>query len=53
MAFDESLAGRIRETFPRKKGVEEKMFGGVRFQQLTDGIGRATRFIRALPAKEE
>jgi hypothetical protein len=30
MAFDESLAARIRDALARKKGVEEKkMFGGV------------------------
>ena len=32
MAFDESLAGRIRGVFARRKGVEERrMFGGVGF----------------------
>ena len=32
MAFDESLAARIRQHLARKKGVEEKkMFGGVGF----------------------
>ena len=32
MAFDESLAARIRDTLARKKGLEEKkMFGGVCF----------------------
>ena len=32
MAFDESLAARIRQALARKKGVEEKkMFGGVGF----------------------
>lgn len=32
MAFDESLAGRIRGILARRKGVEEKrMFGGVGF----------------------
>ena len=32
MAFDESLAGRIRGFFARRKGVQEKrMFGGVGF----------------------
>ena len=36
MAFDESLAARIRAALARKKGVEEKkMFGGVGF--LLDG----------------
>lgn len=36
MAFDESLAARIRETLERTKGVEEKkMFGGICF--LLDG----------------
>src|SRR5262245_52307659 len=108
MAFDGSLAARIRDALARKKGVEEKkMFGGIGFllhgnllvgvwkdslivrlgpdegevalrephvrefditgramkgwvlvgpggveddDQLTDWIGRATRFVRALPA---
>ena len=32
MAFDESLASRIRDTLARRKGVQEKkMFGGVGF----------------------
>jgi hypothetical protein len=32
MAFDESLAARIRDTLARNKGVaEKKMFGGVGF----------------------
>ncbi len=32
MAFDESLATRIRDALARKKGVEEKkMFGGICF----------------------
>jgi hypothetical protein len=32
MAFDESLASRIRDALARKRGVEEKkMFGGVIF----------------------
>ena len=32
MAFDESLAARIRDALARKKGVEEKkMFGGIGF----------------------
>ena len=32
MAFDESLAARIRKALARKKGIEEKkMFGGVGF----------------------
>jgi Glyoxalase superfamily protein len=32
MAFDEPLAGRIRDALARKKGVEDKkMFGGVGF----------------------
>ncbi len=111
MAFDESLAARIREALARKKGVEEKkMFGCVGFllhgnmlvgvwkdsliarlgpdncddallephvrefditgramkgwvlvgpegieddEQLTAWIERATRFVRALLAKEE
>ena len=36
MAFDESLAARIRDALERTKGVEEKkMFGGIGF--LLDG----------------
>ena len=36
MAFDETLAARIRDALARKRGVEEKkMFGGVGF--LLDG----------------
>jgi TfoX/Sxy family transcriptional regulator of competence genes len=36
MAFDEILAGRIRDALARKRGIEEKkMFGGVGF--LLDG----------------
>jgi hypothetical protein len=32
MAFDDSLAARIRQALARNKGVEEKkMFGGVGF----------------------
>jgi|SRR5208283_4484916 len=32
MAFDESLAARIRDALVRKKGIEErKMFGGICF----------------------
>jgi TfoX/Sxy family transcriptional regulator of competence genes len=111
MAFDESLAARIRDALARSKNVEErKMFGGVGFlmngnllvgvwkdslcvrlgpdqaeealrephvkefditgrpmkgwvlvesegvegdEQLKHWIERATRFVRALPAKEE
>ena len=36
MAYDESLAGRVREAFARRRGADEKkMFGGVGF--LLDG----------------
>src|SRR5438876_5953724 len=36
MAFDETLAGRIRDALVRKKNIEEKkMFGGIGF--LLDG----------------
>src|SRR5256712_6441073 len=32
MAFDESLAARIRDALARKRGIEEKkMFGGIGF----------------------
>jgi hypothetical protein len=111
MAFDETLAARIRDALARKRGVEEKkMFGGVGYllngnllvgvwkeslivrlgpddgdealkephvrefditgramkgwvlvgpegveddEKLTDWIGRATRFVGTLPAKEK
>ena len=111
MAFDETLAERIRRTLARKKNIDEKrMFGGISFllngnmlvgvwkdslvvrvgpdegeealkephvrvfditgrpmkgwvlvepegtegdEQLSAWIGRATRFVRALPAQGE
>ena len=46
MAFDESLAARIRDGLADRKGVEDD-------EQLTDWIERATRFARTLPAKEK
>ena len=43
MAFDESLAARIRDTLARRKGVEEKkMFGSIGFivnGKLALGVG--------------
>jgi len=31
MAFDETLAARIRQALARRKNIEEKMFGGIGF----------------------
>ena len=48
MAFDESLAARIRDALARKPGVEEKkMFGGVGFVRKGAG-GVLTRFATVL-----
>ncbi len=46
MAFDDSLAARIRDALARKKGVgEKKMFGGVGFPlngNLLVGVWKAS-----------
>ena len=45
MAFDESLAARIRDALARKRSVEEKkMFGWIQ---------QAVKFVGALPTKEK
>ena len=53
MAFDESLAARIRDALARKKGVEEKkMFGGVGFLlhgNLLVGVWRDSLIVRLGP----
>jgi TfoX/Sxy family transcriptional regulator of competence genes len=50
MAFDESLAQRIRESLARKKGIEEKkMFGGVGFLHngnMLVGVWKDSRIVR-------
>ena len=57
MAFDESLAGRIRDALARKKGVEEKkMFGGVGFLlhgNMLVGIWKDSLIVRLGPDKGE
>ena len=57
MAFDESLAARIRGALARRKGVEEKkMFGGVGFLlngNLLIGIWKDSRCVRLGPEQAE
>ena len=53
MAFDESLAARIRDVLARKRGVEEKkMFGGVGFLlngNLLVGVWKESLIVRLGP----
>lgn len=53
MAFDESLAARIRESLVRKKGIEEKkMFGGVGFLlhgNMLVGVWKDSLIVRVGP----
>jgi hypothetical protein len=53
MAFDESLAARIRDTLARKRGIEEKkMFGGVGFLlngNLLVGVWKDSLIVRLGP----
>src|SRR5262245_1928460 len=53
MAFDESLAARIRDALARKKGIEEKkMFGGVGFLRhgnILVGVGKDSLIVRLGP----
>jgi len=57
MAFDESLAARIREALARKKGVEEKkMFGGVGFLlngNLLVGVWKHSLCVRLGPDESD
>jgi hypothetical protein len=50
MAFDESLAARIRDALARKRGVEEKkMFGGVGFllhRNMLVGVWKDSLIVR-------
>jgi TfoX/Sxy family transcriptional regulator of competence genes len=53
MAFDESLAARIRDALSRKRGIEEKkMFGGVGFLHhgnLLVGVWKDSLIVRLGP----
>src|SRR6266542_587963 len=53
MAFDESLAARIRDALARKKNIEEKkMFGGIGFLlhgNLLVGIWKNSLIVRVGP----
>ena len=53
MAFDESLAARIREALARKKNVEEKkMFGGIGFLlngNMLVGVWKESLIVRLDP----
>lgn len=53
MAFDESLATRIRQALARRKGVEEKkMFGGVGFLlhgNMCVGVWKKSLIVRLDP----
>jgi TfoX/Sxy family transcriptional regulator of competence genes len=57
MAFDETLAARIREALARKKGVEEKkMFGGIGFLlngNLLVGVWKDSLCVRLGPEQAE
>jgi TfoX/Sxy family transcriptional regulator of competence genes len=57
MAFDEALAGRIRQYLARRKNVEEKkMFGGVGFLlngNLLVGVWKESLVVRLGPDEGE
>ena len=57
MAFDESLAARIRNALARKKGVvEKKMFGGVGFLlhgNMLVGVWKDSLIVRLGPDEGE
>jgi TfoX/Sxy family transcriptional regulator of competence genes len=57
MAFDETLAQRIRDTLARKKNIEEKkMFGGVGFLlngNLLVGVWKDSLIVRLGPDEDE
>jgi TfoX/Sxy family transcriptional regulator of competence genes len=57
MACDENLAGRIRDSLARKKGVEEKkMFGGVGFLlhgNLLVGVWKESLIVRLGPGERD
>ena len=57
MAFDESLAARIRDALARKKNIEEKkMFGGIGFLlngNMLVGVWRNSLIVRVGPDSYE
>src|ERR1700682_6344527 len=57
MAYDESLAGRIRKALARKKGIEEKkMFGGIGFLlngNMLVGVWKESLIVRLSPEQGE
>src|SRR5271157_653135 len=57
MAFDETLAARIRDALARKRGVEErKMFGGVGFMlngNMLVGVWKESLIVRLGPDEGE
>jgi TfoX/Sxy family transcriptional regulator of competence genes len=57
MAFDESLAARLRDCLARKRGVEErKMFGGVGFLlngNLLVGVRKDSLLVRVGPDESD
>ena len=57
MAFDESLAARIRDSLARRKGVQEKkMFGGVGFLlngNMLVGVWKDSLIVRLGPDEGE
>ena len=57
MAFDESLAERIRQSLGRKKGIKEKkMFGGIGFLlngNMCVGVWKDSLIVRLKPEQWE
>ncbi len=56
MAYDETLAHRIRVLFRQKKFAEKKMFGGLSFMhrnKMCVGILKQTLVVRIAPEKSE
>ena len=57
MAFDEALAGRIRQRLARRKNVEEKkMFGGIGFLlngNLLVGVRKDSLIVRLGPEESD
>ncbi len=57
MAFDESLAERIRKTLAHRKGIEEKkMFGGLGFLlngNMLVGVWKQSLIVRLKPEETE
>ena len=55
MAFDETLAERIRDALARKKNIEEKkMFGGIGFLlngNMLVGVWKDSLIVRARPGR--